>query len=228
MDIRPFNLQIYDHLLSFQLFQGLSRTELQQLAGNTKFGFLKQAAGKTIVKEGTTSQQLFFLINGSLELTTRSDDGGYKLSEQLTAPWMLQPEALFGAQTRYTSTYRSISECHFIILSKDEVMRLLDDFLIIRLNFMNMLSTLAQKRNRQQWRRAPLSLRERFIRFLLDRCIYPAGSKELHILMTRLANELGDSRLDVSRMLNLLQDEGQLLLHRGRVSIPSLEKLICS
>lgn len=219
-------LSLLNHLLNFRLFQGLSRNELLQLAGNTKFGFMKQGSGKVIVKEGTVCNQLYFLISGSLELITRSDDGGYTLSEQLSAPWMLQPEALFGAQPRYSSTYRTIGDCHFIILSKDEVLRLLDDFLIIRLNLLNIFSTLAQKRATQQWRRAPQSLRERFIRFLLQRCIYPAGPKELRILMTRLADELGDSRLDTSRMLNQLQTEEMLTLHRGRISIPSLEKLL--
>ena len=44
-------LQLYDHLLRFQLFQGLSRTELLQMAGNTKFGFRKEKAGVTLVQE---------------------------------------------------------------------------------------------------------------------------------------------------------------------------------
>ena len=220
------NLQLYDHLLGFQLFQGLSRTELMQLAGSTKFGFLKETGGKPIVKADTMCRQLYFLISGSLELTTRSADGGYSLVEQLTAPWMIQPEALFGSQPRYTGSYATVGTCHFIILSKDEVLRLLDDFLIIRLNLFNILSTRAQRGVRQQWRNAPRALSERFVRFLLDRCTYPAGAKELRMLMTRLADELGDSRLDVSRMLNQLKAEGLLTLHRGRIVVPSLEKLL--
>ena len=36
------------------------------------------------------------------------------------------------------------------------------------------------------------------------------------------------NRLDTSRMLNQLQQQGLLQLHRGRISIPSLEKLITS
>ncbi len=46
------------------------------------------------------------------------------------------------------------------------------------------------------------------------------------MLMTRLAAELGDSRLNISHMLNELQRQGLLLLHRGRIEIPSLEKLL--
>ena len=219
-------LQLYDHLMRFQLFQGLSRTELQQLAGNTKFGFQKESTGHILIKEGDACKQLLFLIGGSLSLTTRSADGGYRLTEQVNAPWLLQPEALFGAHPHFTCSCRTTSDCHFITLSKDEVLRLLDDFLIIRLNLLNLFSTLAQKRALHHWRRAPQSLRERFIRFLIDHSTYPAGPKELYILMTRLADELGDGRLDISRMLNQLQAEGMLVLHRGRISIPSVHSIL--
>ena len=57
-------------------------------------------------------------------------------------------------------------------------------------------------------------------------CIYPAGPKTFYILMNRLADEVGDSRLDVSRSLNDMQRRGVLILHRGRIEIPSLELLI--
>jgi len=221
-----YDFQLYDHLLRFQFFQGLSRTELLQLAGTTKFGFMKLCGGQTLVSEGDACSQLFFFVKGSMLLTTGSADGGYHLTEQLSAPWLLQPEVLFGSRPRFTCTCKAADDCHLITLSKEEVLRLMDSFLIIRLNLLNIFSTLAQKRSQHQWRNAPKSLRQRFVRFLLQRCSYPAGSKDLRILMTRLAEELGDSRLDISRMLNQLQSEGLLALHRGRICVHSLERLL--
>jgi DNA-binding GntR family transcriptional regulator len=38
--------------------------------------------------------------------------------------------------------------------------------------------------------------------------------------MTRLAEEMGDSRLDVSRALNNMQQRGLIILHRGKIIIP--------
>lgn len=220
------NFSLYDHLLQFPLFQGLSRAELLQLAGQTKFGFLKLAAGQTLVHEGDVSSQLYFLIDGQLTLSTVGDARRYTVVESLAAPWLLQPEALFGANPRYTSTVVTVDEAHLFTLSKDEVMRLLDDFLIIRLNFLNMMATQSQRRAHQPWRRTPETLRQRIVRFFLDHCIYPAGSKTFLLLMTQLALEVGDSRLDVSRVLNAMQAEGLLRLHRGRIEIPFLERLL--
>lgn len=218
-------MRIYDHLLQFSLFQGLSRSELLQMAGNTKFGFLKLAAGKTIVSDGDLCTQLYFLISGSLTLTTSSDDHGYSVIERLSAPWLLQPEALFGLSPRYSCSATAATEAHFITLSKDEVLRLTDDFLIIRLNYLNLMATLAQRRNRQAWHRSPSDLRQRIARFLTDHCTYPAGHKSVNILMERLAHEVNDNRLHVSQALNAMQTDGLLTLHRGRIEVPSLERL---
>jgi CRP-like cAMP-binding protein len=196
------------------------------LAGQTKFGFQKLEAGKTVVREGDSCEQLFFLINGSLSVTTVSDDRRYSVVEQLSAPWLLQPEALFGAHPQYACSVVTLTESNFITLSKDEVLRLFDDFLIIRLNLLNLLATLSQRRGRWPWRKAPADLRQRIVRFFLDHSIYPAGSKKFRVLMMQVAQEVGDSRLDVSRMLNAMQNEGLLSLHRGIIEIPSLERLL--
>ena len=39
-------LKIYDKLLQFTLFQGMSHADLMEVVGHTKFGFSKQAEGK--------------------------------------------------------------------------------------------------------------------------------------------------------------------------------------
>lgn len=219
------NLRLYDHLLQFAIFQGLSRNELLLMAGNTKFGFLKVPAGKTIIGEGELCTQLFFLIGGTMTLTTHSDDHGYSVTEQLASPWLLQPEALFGLSPRYTCSAVAATDTQFITLSKDEMLRLTDDFLIIRLNYLNLMASLTQRRTRQAWHRPPTTLRQRIARFLIDHSTYPAGAKQVNILMERLAMEMNDSRLDVSRVLNAMQGDGLLTLHRGRIEVPSLERL---
>jgi CRP-like cAMP-binding protein len=215
----------YDRLLQFSLFQGMSRAELMQMAGNTRFEFRKMPAGHQVVKEGEVCDRLFFLLKGTLDVTSYADDRSYSVGERLQAPWLMQPEALFGLSFRFTYSVRTHTECHFILLSKDEVLRLFDDFLTFRLNLLNLLSTVAQQRGHRPWRRVSPSLTDRIARFFADHSHYPAGRKEVRILMTRLALEVNDSRLDVSRALNDMQRRGLVELHRGRIIIPSLEHL---
>ena len=219
-------MQLYDHLLLFPLFQGMSRDNLAQVVGQTKFGLMKSGVGQTVVREDDSCTQLYFLLTGLLRVESRSDDHAYSVVEQLQAPCMLQPEAIFGYNQRFTHTFTAAAECSFITISKDEVMRLSNQFLVFRLNLLNLYATQSQKLLRQPWHRYPATLSERIVRFLSQRCLYPAGPKTFYIIMTRLADEVGDSRLDVSRALNQLQHAGLLRLHRGRIEVPQMERLL--
>ena len=219
-------LQIYEKLLLFPLFQGMSRDDLELVAGHTRFGFSKMNQGSTIVTEGDDCRQLLFLINGTLRVETMADDRSYMVVEQLEAPVILQPEVIFGYTQRYTHTYIAKTDVNLITVGKDEVLRLSEDFLVFRLNLLNMFATQTQKSSRLLWQHVPVTLEDRIVRFFAQHCIYPAGPKMFHVLMNRLAEELNDSRLDVSRALNALQREGKIVLHRGRVEIPQMERLL--
>ena len=99
------SLQIYEKLLQFPLFQGMSRDDLELVAGHTRFGFVKFMQGRVVVEEGDSCTQLFFLISGSLHVETLAADKGYKVVEEMGAPYILQPEVIFGYSQRYTHTY---------------------------------------------------------------------------------------------------------------------------
>lgn len=217
------NLQLFDQLLQFPLFQGMSRDDLSRVAGHTRFGFVKHPARQTVVRVGAPVNSLLFLLSGELQVETRSADGMYTVVERVKAPWLLQPEAIFGYNQHYTRTFTTLTDTSFLQLDKDEVMKLTSDFLVFRINLLNVFATQSQKQLAQLWRNHPDSLRERVIRFIADRVMLPTGPKTICILMTRLAAEVGDSRLDVSRVLNQLQADGLLQLHRGRIEIPDME-----
>jgi CRP-like cAMP-binding protein len=176
--------------------------------------------------DGDVCDHLCFLLSGTVTVDTRSDDGTYTVTEQLSAPFMLQPESIFGYQQRYTHSFRALTPVSLLRIHRSEVVRLTEQFLIFRINLLNLLATRTQKLLHQPWRHCPQTLRERIIRFMANRCIHPAGPKTFHILMTQLAAEVGDSRLDVSRALNVMQRDGLLTLHRGRIEVPHMERLL--
>ena len=204
----------------------MSRDDLEIVAGHTRFGFQKVTAGRQIIHAGDPCTHLYFLINGTLKIETFSDDSRYSVIEQMSSPYILQQESIFGYYQRYTHNFYALTDANFLTLDKEEVVRLSEDFLVFRLNLMNHLATQSQKLIQMQWRRSPLSLRERIVRFFFQHTLYPAGPKTFHILMERLAEEVNDSRLNVSRALNRMQEARVLELHRGRIEIPQLERLL--
>lgn len=219
-------LHLYDKLLQFTLFQGMSHADLMEVVTHTKIGFHKFPKGKCLAHAGDSCNRLSFLINGVLQTEQISDNRTYRVTERLAAPYMPEPERLFGIHQQYTHTYTTLSDVNLITIDKQEAMLLLETQLVFRLNMLNLMATETQRLSHHPWRTCPKSLRERIIQFFFAHCQYPAGHKTFYILMRQLANLLNDSRLDVSEALNELQNDGLLSLYRGRIEIPMIERLL--
>lgn len=219
-------LQLYDKLLQFPLFQGMGHNDLMQIVAHTKFNFIRFKQDKKVVKDGETCSNLYFLINGKLKAETVSDDHGYSVIEEFQAPYIIQPECIFGRQQRFRSTFTAVGDTNFITIDKKEVVNLCDNFIVFRINLLNIFSTQTQKLLSRPWHHHPANLREHIIRFFVYHCQHPAGRKVIMIYMERLAVEVNDSRLNVSNTLNAMQDEGLIELRRGRITIPLLERLL--
>lgn len=217
---------IFDKLLELPLFQGMSKNDIATIVGQRKFGFHKVAEGKIVVKDGDPCHSLRFLLDGELFVTTEADDHGYLLTEELYAPNILQPEHIFGLSQRYSRTFTTKTQCSILSIEKGEVVKLSEESEIFRINFLNILSTQSQKQQRNPWHIQPKELDKRISRFIDTHCIRPVGYKTLKIKMERLAHEMNDSRLDVSRALNRMEREKLIVLHRGMIEIPAFELLI--
>lgn len=142
------DLQLYSQLLSLPLFQGLGKADLEEVVTHTKLGFHKFETGQIIVCENDICNQLHFLLNGQIEVTTVSAGHSYQITESIMAPELLQPERLFGLTQHFSKTFKALSTCNILTVEKDEVIRLSDKFLIFRINLLNILSTYAQKNER--------------------------------------------------------------------------------
>lgn len=57
------------------------------------------------------------------------------------------------------------------------------------------------------------------------RSMKPEGKKILKIKMEDLASLIDETRINVSKVLNDLQEQGLVQLSRKEISIPALEKL---
>ncbi len=208
-------LHIYDKLLQFALFQGLSKTELNALVTYTKLGFHKYAQYEPIAQQQMACNRLFFLIDGKVSVSTSSDNGSYTITESAKAPLLFEPEALFGVSPHFTSGYTAATPCSVIMIDKSEIYKLLDHFAIFRINYLNLLSALIQKRHVHNWHSQNQSIDMRILHFVKRHSRFAVGEKHVEVKMTRLAQELGCSRLEVSQALHQLKEQGLAKLYRG-------------
>ncbi len=215
----------YDKLLALPLFQGLGQHELWRIVETMPFAFTRHRAHQDIVTESNSCSRLVFLIDGSMTVKTQSADRGYTLMETLKAPQVIEPERLFGLTQRFLRTYTALAGANTLSIDRTDVIQLTEQYMIFRLNLLNIISTQSQRLQQHLWMPYPKDLRQRIVRFFLDRCLRPAGEKTFVIKMVRLAQEVNANRLKVSVTLNQLQTENLIQLSRGRITIPQLEKL---
>lgn len=216
----------YEKLRLLPLFQGMSHEDLTLMVGHTKLDFRKVAAKAVVATADTACEQLLFLLDGELQVEGTADNRRYVLTEQVHGPFAIQPEQLFGLHQRYTRTFTALTPCHLLAISKQEVLRLLEDHIIFRFNLLNITAAHAQRLDRRLWQVPPTTLPHRIVRFLEARCLRPAGKKLLKIKMNDLAADLGCSRMEVSQALHVLQDHELLTLSRNFIHIPHMELLI--
>ena len=217
---------MYDNLLLLPLFQGLSKNDFTTILEKVRFHFLTYQEGETFIRQGETCQQLCFLLSGKAVARTTVEEPTYTLSETIDAPTIIEPQSLFGMQPKYTATYQAQTKVKVLTIDKSYIFSELNKHEIFQLNFLNILSNRAQTANQKLWNAYVGSLNEKVVRFIALRSQNPSGGeKMLKITMEDWANLIDETRINLSRLLNELQDKGLLQLKRREFFIPDFEKL---
>lgn len=216
---------MFDTLLQLPLFQGLCNEDFTKILDKVKLNFSKHKAGDVLLRSGAPCTQLLFLLKGELVSETSAMDESYTFRETLTAPHLIEPYVLVGMAPYYTSTYTAETEVHTVSIAKEAVFGILFHYDIFRLNYLNILSRRAQSLQARLWEDAPRDLEDKFISFVLSHIEKRHGEKILKTKMEDLARYMDDTRLNVSRMLNGLQEQNLLELRRKEISIPDASLL---
>ncbi|MGN0220826.1 MAG: Crp/Fnr family transcriptional regulator [Prevotella sp.] len=212
-------------LAQFTLFKGMSIGDLTQVMDHTKFDFRKYAAGKRIVKAGEVCHELLMITHGTLKLVSTHSNAHFEVEETIEAPYIIQPENLFGLPRRYRSTVSAETPVNLISLNKREVNILLETIEVFRINLLNTVSAQSQWLLNEPWTAYPQSLRDMLQTFFIRHCVQPQGEKTFRILMKQLAEMHGCKKLTVSKVLNEMKNEGLVLLSRGKIVIPEITAL---
>lgn len=219
-------MTIYAKLLRLPFFQGIDRDELEAMASKIRFDFQKYDEGAWIARENDRCATLTLVMTGSVEAEAISADHSYSLRELIDAPCAIEPERIFGLRQHLARGYRATTPCNVLRLQKDDVLRLCAQSLVFELNFLNTISTSAQRAGSAFWRTPPTTIPRKIATFVAHRSLRPAGPKTLSIRLTDLGSAIGESRLNVSRSLHGLEAQGLVALARQTIIIHRLEQLL--
>lgn len=218
---------MFNTLLQLPLFQGLQQDDFTSILEKVKLHFRKHKPGELLLRHGTPCNQLLFVLRGEVSRQTVHPDGIYAITEYIAVPSLVEPYALFGMRTTYTSTYRATTPVDTVSISKSYLLKELFKYEIFRLNYLNIISNRSQTLFNRLWTPIEGDTPEaRILSFICNHLDYPAvGKKIIKIKMEVLARIINETRISVSRTLNALQDEGLVQLRRGEIGIPDISKL---
>lgn len=136
---------MYENLMTLPLFKGVSYNRVSEIVGKTRLGFLKYSPGETIVRAGEPCTYIKFVINGDVRLTIRNITDRFRVMQTLKAPAVISPDFLFGRHTLYPADGVAIDTVSIMQVAKADFIELLRGDEVILFNYLNMLSTNAQK-----------------------------------------------------------------------------------
>ncbi len=216
---------MYENLLLLPYFQGMSKNDLTSILDKVKLEFTRHANGEKILSEGEQCNNFIIAINNKIKSETTAPDGTFRLIETHDSPYVIEPYSLFGASTLYNKNYYAAGDCNILSINKSYFFSEFTKHDIFTINLLNLVSRRAQNLNIRIWEEIPSSIKGRIVRFIALRSETLHGEKTLIIKMERLASQLCETRINISRALNEMRQQGLMDLSRKEIHIPDFKKL---
>ena len=217
---------MYDKLLKLPLFQGLSKYDLTVILEKVKIEFRNYKPDELLVRQDEPCTELIYLMDGTIKTCTVDNEAHFTLIEMIQGDFLIEPYSLYGIRPFYNATYRAETEVNVLVVKKKDIIPILCKYDIFNLNFFNLISNRAQTMQQRLWNTHIGNSLERIVNFMSMRCATPAGTKILYVTMEDLADMLDDTRINVSRVLNMLQDKGLISLSRKVIKMNDLKELV--
>lgn len=218
-------LTMFERLLQFPTFQGLTTTELSDVMSHVRLDFVSYHTGDEIAMQGDSCRNLIYIINGEVTAEYRDPEGRFAMWEKLPNLKLVEPYNMFGMYQKYSRTYSFTTDGSTLTIDRKAVLERLMNSNIVRINFLNIVCNRYQQTQRLLSVQPDSTIREKIVRFLLTHSSVSKGSKSIQIKMLTLADIIHETRLNVSRTLNTMQEEGLIELQRGGFSVAEIQDL---
>jgi len=218
-------LTMFERLMLLPLFHGLNFREMSEIMSHVKLDFINYQAGDEIVYQDDTCRQMIYVINGKVGTEYRDRDSRFTYYESHDKLDIIEPYNLFGMRLKYSRTYSFITDGTTLVVDKQVFVKTLLSHNIVRSNILNLVCNKYQKTLAIATQQPDGTVLEKLVKFFMIYATEIKGEKRLKIKMNDLADVVHEPRLNVSKVLNTLDDQGLIKIQRGIIRIPELLNL---
>ncbi len=136
---------MYQLMMELPLFNGAGFDKMSEIFSFSRISFQRHMPGDTILKAGDLCDEIVFILRGQVRSTILTKNRDWAISQTLSAPNVLNPDFLFGLDTRNPATATAQGECATATIVKADYLRILNTDSVFLFNFVNRLSKDAQK-----------------------------------------------------------------------------------
>lgn len=136
---------MYENLMGLPLFNGVSYNRISEIVGSTRLAFSKYLPGEKILDAGDPCVRMMFVIGGSVRLTVRNSTDRFSVNQTLEAPTVVSPDFLFGRNTLYPASVTAIDTVSIMQIDKNDFINIIRTDEVCLFNYLNYISTNAQK-----------------------------------------------------------------------------------
>ena len=216
---------MYENLMTLPLFKGVSYNRVSEIVGKTRLGFLKYLPGDPLVRVGEPCTGIKFIINGSVRLTIHNVSDRFRVMQTLNAPSVISPDFLFGRDTLYPADGVAIDTVSVMQIAKSDFISLLHEDEIILFNYLNILSTNAQKAINGVMALTSGSLEERIAFWIIALTQMDATDIVLQARQRDLYALFGVQRTSFMAALDSLRDRGIITYSTNEINVLSRREL---
>ena len=204
----------------------MSKDDITAILGKVTLEFKRYGDGDIIFRQGEKCNKFTILTQGKVSGINNAPDKSYSIAEELSAPLTIEPYSIFGYDTKFQRDYIAKDDCTVLSIDKQYIFGELSKHNIFTINLLNIICRKTQQTRERIWNYNSTRIPGRIVQFIANHCETQKGEKQISIKMERLAALLCETRLNISKALNEMQDAGHLTLHRGGITIHAIENTL--
>lgn len=213
-------------ILASKLFQNFSEEDLEGFLATANTHRQSFKKGEVVANEEMPCSHIGIVISGMIDAQKTYPSGKYITIKHLGEGEMFGEVVVFSNRKTYPATLIAQITSSVFFLKKEEIMRLQQEYPLLMLNFVQILSQKILTLNQRVKSLSYHTLRQRIVDFLLE--VYQKKGTlmfQLPVSRRQMAELLGTPRPSLSRELAKMREEGLIDFEKNSFKILDMERL---